>query len=92
MAGISVLICGIESLHGAFSRLGGLNRQELGQNQPAPSFLPQWPTSARAQSQRFHNLPRQFHQFETTEPVGKFHTQTLMTLSQESAKYFLKIV
>ena len=71
IGGNNKFICGIESLNGPFSHLVGFRIQDLVQNHPARSFLPHGSTSPRAQSQRFHNISRQFSQFETTETVGE---------------------
>ena len=70
IGGNNKLICGIESLNGPFSHLVGFRIQDLVQNHPARSFLPHGSTSPRAQSQRFHNISRQFSQFQTTGTVG----------------------
>ena len=88
IGGNNKLICGIESLNGPFSHLVGFRIQDLVQNHPAPSFLPRGSTSARAQSQRFHNISRQFSQFETTETVGEIPPPILIKLSHATAKYF----
>lgn len=72
-----------ESLHGACSHVGESGSEPV-------TLHPQWPPSARGQSQRFQNLPRQ--RVNTTEPVGKSHIQTLTILNQASKKYFLNRV
>jgi len=63
--GNSALICVTESLHEPCLYMGVSGSQEFGPNQQAPSFLRQWPTFPKAQSERFHNLPRQCHQLQT---------------------------